>query len=210
MATTHGKSIVTMIAGFGLTGIVYPGATMARIVQTLPVSAKAYRHFAVLTLIITAALAFFADGENREQVESTIKQQKIRTESAKISKPAPLIGTKFTDARKSRGWGDEPGIDGGGSTGFTDMEIVTGPGERLPPHYKPRPMAPAMLVTSANASALPDVPPPGMSEEEFERLKLALAAQKRGDSPRQVTSQDLERMRAASAARSGQDGNAID
>jgi hypothetical protein len=46
-------------------------ATVRRMVtraSTPPVPAKLYRHFAVVTLVITVGMAMFADGENREAV----------------------------------------------------------------------------------------------------------------------------------------------
>lgn len=47
---------------------------MSRIAKSSPVSAKMYRHFAAITVAITAALAMFADGESREAVEEQVAQ----------------------------------------------------------------------------------------------------------------------------------------
>lgn len=48
---------------------------MVRKAHTQPVTPQMYRHFAVLTIAITAAVALFADGENREAMASEIRPQ---------------------------------------------------------------------------------------------------------------------------------------
>ena len=73
---------------------------MARL-QTPAIPAKMYRHFAVLTLLLTASVAFFADGESREvvaaQVAETKQENAVRRQSyARFG--APKLGAQQPDA----------------------------------------------------------------------------------------------------------------
>src|SRR5688572_985632 len=79
---------------------------MARRVKQQAITAKMYRHFATLTIAVTAAVAVFADGENREA---------IATEVSSAPRPAPSAGPSEL-ARKDSGsrgsFASEGGYDG--------------------------------------------------------------------------------------------------
>ena len=67
---------------------------MARL-QTPAIPAKMYRHFAVVTLLLTASVAFFADGENREAVAAQVAEKKQETKVRRESYArfgAPKLG----------------------------------------------------------------------------------------------------------------------
>ena len=61
---------------------------MARRTRKAAVDAKMYRHFAVVTVCLTAALAIFADGENRKAVAEGIEAHERQTalERAEVAK----------------------------------------------------------------------------------------------------------------------------
>ncbi|WP_374405546.1 hypothetical protein [Pelagerythrobacter sp.] len=61
-------------------------------------NAKMYRHFAVVTVCLTAGLAIFADGESRQAVADEIAAHEAQTdleraEVAKFGQPKLLIGS---------------------------------------------------------------------------------------------------------------------
>lgn len=47
---------------------------MVRKAETAPITAKMYRHFAALTLVVTFGMAMFANGESREAVAREVEQ----------------------------------------------------------------------------------------------------------------------------------------
>lgn len=51
---------------------------MNRFAATLPVNARMYRHFAAVTLAITALVALFADGESRETIRNEVETRETR------------------------------------------------------------------------------------------------------------------------------------
>ena len=51
---------------------------MRRAAPVIPVSSRLFRHFAVVTVVITAGLAMFASGENREVVTETIAKREAK------------------------------------------------------------------------------------------------------------------------------------
>jgi hypothetical protein len=102
------------------------------VTPAIPVSM--YRHFAVVTLVITAGLAMFADGENRE------------ARAAQVAKPAPpspavlATATPTPGSRQSAGaWGADSEFDNafgqpmerlvaGASNVIPDLSDVAAPG----------------------------------------------------------------------------------
>ena len=79
---------------------------MVRRAHTQAVSARMYRHFAVLTVAITLAVGVFADGEGRQAAASEVRARQ---------KPAPHAGpTKLIrkDAPAQGGFSSDDGFDG--------------------------------------------------------------------------------------------------
>ena len=56
------------------------GFAMSRVDSLIKVPPRMYRHFAVVTVILTLCIAIFADGENREAISAEIKSQNQRAE----------------------------------------------------------------------------------------------------------------------------------
>ena len=98
-----------MTRAIGLTRMVYAGA-MARTAPTLPITPKMFRHFAVITVVSTLCLSFFASGENREMVEEEIAQQQAEVKAKKAARAEPAVKSKIKDKREGGGgFGPDPG-----------------------------------------------------------------------------------------------------
>lgn len=174
--------------------------TMSRTAKPA-IDPKMYRHFAVATLILTALIGFFADGENRDAAAEAVAS--TAQPAADTPKARPSQSLAFRDGRKSQSWGNDAGgggdggDDGGGNAG--DGEY--GPGNATSAVSRPPvPMSPAMQLTSM--ANLPDTAPPGMPKSVFDQLKRE---QKRIKSagPQVITRQDMSRMIEQSRQRSG-------
>ena len=61
---------------------------MARREQSTAVTAKMYRHFAVLTVAVTLMVGLFADGETREAAASEVRAVPLSPQSAR---PTQLV-----------------------------------------------------------------------------------------------------------------------
>ncbi len=176
-------------------------ARMARPEPVIPVSAKMYRHFAVITVSVTACLAMFADGENRQAIQGHLAQQQrnieLRKAEAELAKKGKGGNTSlnFTDNRKVKGsFGSDESV-GGSSGGSSTIEYL--PPERI---------AGANVVFEDPAEGagegldLPSSPPPGMTVEEFEQLHKQARKYKKKE--RKTTKAELDDFIAASEARS--------
>ncbi len=87
--------------------------TMRRAAPTLPISPRMLRRFAVATVILTALVAMFADGESRDAAVGAIKareakNQAIAADAAKFG--APKLHLRAPDSQAGE-FGDEPGIE---------------------------------------------------------------------------------------------------
>ena len=112
---------------------------MVRKAQSQPVTARMYRHFAIFTVAITAAMALFADGENREAVASEIAKQRP-------VQPGGAVGTLVRkELRPTGGFGPDETFDssfgapadgsGASQTGFIPSDFAPDQGNGLPEGY---------------------------------------------------------------------------
>jgi hypothetical protein len=162
---------------------------MSRSNRKIPVTtAKMYRHFAVLTLAITAAIAMFAQGEKDEAAAAPATQGYDEVDLAARDPQTNRIAVSPVVARRGQ-FGDDAhaGFDssavleasnddslGSGSEGGMGAGAaadIRGMAESA--------LAQSLPANSSNAggSGLPQVRPPEMSKEEWE----ALLARKRRD-----------------------------
>jgi hypothetical protein len=98
--------------------------------QISPIPPKIYRHFAVVTLLLTLTVAFFADGENREvaaeQIAEKQQETKLRRDSyARFG--APKIGAR-QPATVGRFSEDDGGPDFAFGAPSAGMPMVTAAG----------------------------------------------------------------------------------
>jgi hypothetical protein len=73
---------------------------MRRPAPALPVSPQMLRHFAVVTLVITASVAMFANGEGQEAVMSGIETR--IAENPMIAQSTKVVGAKRFETNKLR------------------------------------------------------------------------------------------------------------
>lgn len=176
---------------------------MARREAQKAVTAKMYRHFAVVTVIATAALAIATSDSNADQLNARVDSQQAALNAAgkEIGKSAqPTIVRRVEKVKKTppaaSGWGSDEGGDGGGSGGSDSSYIPTG--------INGHGMSPGMLrqlkISPAQFYA--------MTTEE----QAKLLAKVKGPQP--VSAQERERLQSvtasASLARSGFEGSCSD
>lgn len=154
-----------------------------------------YRHFAVISLTLTAGLAMFANSGSHDAFEGQI------AENAQSKNAAPKkVASNFKDNRTGGGsFGQEAGSVTGGGSAFYGSDDIVGP-ELV--------AASQVTVVSNEPEVLPDGAvnglPPGMTAEEIR----AWQARHRKTGPAvsassEPSASDIAAMVAASKARSG-------
>ena len=113
---------------------------MARRDANKAVTAKMYRHFAVVTLVATVALAVATSDSNADQLNAEIasREAELKAAGKEVGKKAqPKLVRRVGDVKKAppaaTGWGsDEGGPSGGGGSGGggESSYIPTGVGGR--------------------------------------------------------------------------------
>lgn len=139
-----------------------------------------YRHFAVITVGITALLAMFASGENGEAIQASLAERQQYVASADKEKAAQqakrgMLAANFKDNRTTVGsWGGDDVVDRAegvvrdytGVLGRSDSTAARALGGQT-----------ISLPVSASGTeklVMPSAPPPGMTMEEYfaaEKLK---------------------------------------
>lgn len=82
-----------------------------------PVPYKMYRHFVVITIVLTAGLAFFADGEKRETVTEHVAEKEERAEMQRISAEkarGPVLKRADAGSRQTFDYSENPFHEGFG------------------------------------------------------------------------------------------------
>lgn len=168
------------------------GHGMAKITKP-PVPAKLYKHFAAVTVVLTAAIAMFADEDQRAVAEQAEERAAPSTPSAR-STPA------YGDARLTRSQPETPGSFG--------SEFDSGYGEPMMEAGGDNRSSLARRAVSTSRQPLPNMTPEevaALSQDEYERLRaLYVAAGAIEDTDRSAQMSEIE---AASARRSGHRGS---
>ncbi|HVR91726.1 MAG TPA: hypothetical protein VHG29_11640 [Novosphingobium sp.] len=185
---------------------------MSRIAPTSAVSPKMYRHFAVITIAITACIGLFADGEGTEGLQAQIKARQSRNDL--LTAEAGKLGARHVSAGKLHlrdekrsylAFAPDEGSDvrnHDGTVNFDDGDdSIAGPQNIGAPGYGPGIGGPSTLAD------LPPVLPPGVSAAEREKVELAQRQARRAPPVARPTAAQMEAMLAASRARSGNSGN---
>ena len=197
--------------------------TMRQPTPSLPVTSKMLRHFAIVTVAITACIGIFAQGENAE----------VAAKPAQVA--APESGGGFLDfggAERAALAGGHKGphevngiklasgtrLNTGGDGGGDGVGDGGGGGERsgsiqsAPSTVRTSSDDPALRLTAAderNGFAPPAGPPPipkdanGVPAPGAAVTSVNPAKPAKPQPPRKATQQDIERMMAASSQRSG-------
>ena len=156
---------------------------MARKAKTAPNNAKMYRHFAAVTILLTAAVAVMADGNSRRTVEDAVdqhqKEQALQEANAEMFGTGRLIDNSKSDQVQGE-FGDDSWV-GGIEAGYDS--------------------------STYSSEAAPDLPPwvrLGLSREAYEQLpeeeQARLLAQLTRSQP---DPQTMNRIAARSLERSG-------
>ena len=187
---------------------------MRRAAPTLPVTPTMLRHFAVVTLLATAGLAMFANGENTSALREAQKAQRARssgTWGTSPQKPAEAAGPRTagglnlasgTRLQQNGGY-DEP-------EDYRVAQEVQGDIRNLNPEYRTLP--PGALGGGSGGSgasaALAAAPPVIKRDPSGIPVPPVRAGQgnppgnARPAPPRQASTQDIDKMMEASRARS--------
>jgi hypothetical protein len=135
---------------------------MARRANPAALNAKMYRHFAVVTVCLTSAIAILADGENREAVADELARREQRAE-LKRAETEKFGAPKLVASSALRG-GHAATFDYGGTASSFGAPMDTAGanaqgGSGLLPHNST-----TRVGTGIDYAAL------GLTKEEFEQL----------------------------------------
>lgn len=181
---------------------------------TLPITAKMLRHFAVVTLAITACIGVFAQGENAK-LAAQPKQGAAQESGDFGGANRALLSGGDKAPREVNGMklasGTRLDTGGGSDVGDTPARVVDGIGyiQNSQPAMRPgseafSPGIPAVADLAPPEAAVPipkdanGVPAPGAAG-----TALMPAKADKPKPPRRATQQDIDRMMAASSQRSG-------
>jgi hypothetical protein len=163
--------------------------SVKEILASIPVPAKMVRHFAVVTLVITACIALFADGERREAIGAEIRadqqRQQMRALDAERTGPRKIGAEK--DVNRGSGFGEETSGSGGDTSVNPDSG---GDGAMGPKQYRPQGQDTSMM-------------PPGYFNPSAGLPKSAQIAPPRPKPLKRVTPADMERLRQMGEERAG-------
>ena len=183
---------------------------------TLPVTSKMLRHFAVVTVAITACIGIFAQGENDKVAARPAQAESPGSnwggaESAALAggnkQPGEVNGIKLASGTKLNTGGGNGDGDGGGGSGEGSGYIQSAPPAMRSATDRPGARMSATAETNglappAAAPPIPKdangVPAPGAAISPTNSAKPG-----KPQPPRKATQQDIERMMAASSQRSG-------
>lgn len=163
-------------------------AAVKELLASIPVPAKMYRHFATITIMITACIALFADGERREAIGAEIradqKRQEMRALDAQRHGPTRLGGVEKSD--RGSGFGVE--TSGDGDNGTTDVDMPSESGTTV-----------AQFHPTGDISTKP----PGYFDPGAGLPKGPQIVPARPKQPKKVTPLDMQKINEAGETRAG-------
>lgn len=174
---------------------------MSRAAPPSPVSPRMFRHFAVATLAITACLAIFAQGEQRQAFEQRLAEKKenreLKNADLELAKQGKggKTGLVFKDNRRgSVNWAPDEGAVQINNVDLASLDEPMQMGEYDYVEYDSR-------LQATNGYEVPPKPPE-MSQEEYEYL-LETARKRKRSKSKKPTQKERDRLLQASRARSG-------
>ncbi|MBK9010141.1 hypothetical protein [Novosphingobium sp.] len=102
---------------------------MRRAAPPLPISPKLLKHFAAVTVVLTACIAMFADGESREAIQEQVDMRAARNQL--LETEAQKLGTrklKSNLAAKDKNPSSAGFSDDGGMIDVTAGDVTVGEG----------------------------------------------------------------------------------
>ncbi len=165
------------------------GDTVKELLASIPVPAKVIRHFAAVTLAITACIALFADGERREAIGAEIKADRQRQELRTLD--AERNGPQKIGAKEEFNRGNGFGAESAQSSEDTSIDpAANGEPAMGPKQYRPQGQDTTLM-------------PPGYFNPGIGIPKGTQIAPARPLPPKKVTPADIERMMRAGEERAG-------
>ena len=187
---------------------------------TLPITPKMLRHFAVVTVAITACIGIFASGENTQVAAKPAKE--AAQESGGFSfdfggaERAALTGGGNKDHRNVNGInlasgtrlssGSDADVGGFSSQASDSVGYIQNP----QPTMRPSPAGAAMGISAplegnglAAPTAMPPIPKDANGVPAPGAATINPAKSSKPQPPRKATQQEIERMMAASSQRAG-------
>lgn len=164
----------------------------------LGIDPKMYRHFAILTVAISAIVAVFADGESQDAMARNQQHAEMKqAEEAKFGKTKLVDKRDDKSPRRSAGGGFhgefgapmDGSAGGGGNSSFIPANMNVGP---MPIMIEPDQAAMARMTPEQRKAYLKRL------EEERDR--------RMDEGPVVPTAAQISALAASSAARSGSDG----
>lgn len=162
-----------------------------------PIPLKMYKHFAVVTLLLTATIAMFADSDNRQAVAEHVEERQ-RMEALRAAE-AERFGQREL-VRRDQGTPGSFGDEGFNYGAPTDTPHASGAGGGSRRARRGRPEVPGY---SREYVA-------GLSEDEYEALIASLPDAERAVAEQAQNQSHVAEMSAASARRSGRRGSGAD
>lgn len=162
---------------------------MSRIAAALPVDARMYRHFAAITLAVTALVALFADGENRQAIADEVEARETRRELREQQAERPGFSRDLAAHRarpSAAGWDSGCSLADGDTAGSyvpDDMAVaepLSDPGA-LPPG------------PTGRAAPMPPVLPPGIPRDDYAFAPPAAASGGPAPAPRRRLTPEEQR-----------------
>jgi hypothetical protein len=173
---------------------------MRRAAPTIPVSPKLLKHFAAVTIVLTGALAMFADEGSRSAIADGIESQQDYNEARAIEAtklgPRKLV-SGLKDNRRTMGFGGEEAGPSGGSGSYGG----SGGGSALR-GQRPRD---AMLVPPPNLPTRPGATVTVQSGpyDELELPSVTAGNKPRKKQPYRPDAKAIEAIQQVSSQRSG-------
>ncbi|MCP5378794.1 MAG: hypothetical protein H6914_00010 [Novosphingobium sp.] len=159
---------------------------------------KVYRHFAVVTLVVTLLMAMFADGENREAMADEIRSRERAAETKSVSAAkygtAKLIKSTGLE-RKGGGFGKDSGEFG------APMDTVGSQVEYNPEVFKGG-AAPKFVPGAYRQFGISKAEWDSLSDEDRAKLIAEMHGGGLSTDP-EIRKAQLDKLIAASARRSG-------
>lgn len=188
MLNKRPKSGLNHVAGPRLNLLGLYHCAVKELLASIPVPAKMYRHFATITIAITACIALFADGERREAIGAEIradqKRQEMRAIDAQRNGPTKLGADQLV--KRGNGFSEEQ--TGDGDNGPINVDKPSEPGSNL-----------AQFHPTGDMSTKP----PGYFDPAAGMPKGVQIVPGRPKPPKKVTPVDMQKINEAGETRAG-------
>lgn len=183
-----------MLYRHGLTRLIYRNP-MSRIAKPRAMTTNVYRHFAVITLIVTVCIGAFANGEQREAITKEIAARQERAAAKEAEEAGSNRKLKVRNKESAGSFAADPPRN----------DDSAGNVSPSPPAPRRKPF-PRKLPKGQKQVYIPSGPYPGYVPRNADGTLVELfAAQNRAQTggPGSLSSNQLERLDAQSRRRSG-------